>query len=71
MPLTGMASSAITQAGDLTPVKLPPPIGRQERLARLAKARALMQASDIGAIIVDQEPASTISRASNGGVRSG
>ena len=53
MPLTGMASSAIAQAGDLTPAKLPPPIGREERLARLAKARSLMQSNGIGAIIVE------------------
>ena len=53
IPLTGLASSAVAQAGDLTPVKLPPPIGPDERLARLAKARSLMQASGIGAIIVE------------------
>ena len=53
IPMTGMASSAIAQAGDLTPIKLPPPIGREERLARLAKARSLMHANGIGAIIVE------------------
>lgn len=34
-------------------VALPPPIGRDERLARHAKARALMKANGIGAIIVE------------------
>ena len=53
VPLTGMASSAIAQAGDLQPIRLPPPIGREERIARLARARSLMQANDIGAIIVE------------------
>lgn len=53
VPLTGLAHAAVAQAGDLQPIKLPPPIGREERVRRLAKARALMQANDIGAIIVE------------------
>ena len=53
LPMTGVARGAIAQAGDLKPIKLPPPIGREERLQRLAKARSLMQANDIGAIIVE------------------
>ena len=53
MPLTGLARAAVQQSADLKPVTLPPPIGRPERLARLNRARALMQANDIGAIIVE------------------
>src|SRR5436190_10098192 len=53
LPLTGMARAAAAQAGDLKPIKLPPPIGKVERMARLARAQALMQANDIGAIIVE------------------
>ncbi len=53
-PLTGMARAAIQQLKAATPsIPIPPPIGREERLARLAKARALMQADDIGAIIIE------------------
>ena len=50
---TGLARPAMAQAGDLKPFKLPSPIGRPERLARLAKAQVLMQANDIGAIIIE------------------
>ncbi|HYI42390.1 MAG TPA: aminopeptidase P family N-terminal domain-containing protein, partial [Sphingomicrobium sp.] len=35
------------------PIALPPPIGREERLARLAKARELMKRNGIGAIVVE------------------
>jgi Xaa-Pro dipeptidase len=37
----------------LKPVQLPPPIGQAERLQRIARARALMQRSGIGAVIVE------------------
>lgn len=54
VPLTGMARAAIQQVKVATPsIAIPPPIDREERLQRLAKARALMQANDIGAIIVE------------------
>jgi Xaa-Pro dipeptidase len=53
LPLTGLARAAVQGSGDLKPVALPPPIGRPERLARLARAQALMKANDIGAIIVE------------------
>lgn len=54
VPLTGMARAAVQELRAATPsIPIPPPIGREERLARLAKARALMQANDIGAIIVE------------------
>ena len=54
--MSGLARAAIQEAGDLKPATLPPPIGRDERLARLARARALMQANDIGAIVVESGP---------------
>ena len=37
----------------LKPVTIPPPISAAERLERLARARQLMEANDIGAIIVE------------------
>jgi Xaa-Pro dipeptidase len=48
LPL-GMSASA----AEYPRMKLPPPIGREERLRRLAKARELMQRNGIGAIIVE------------------
>jgi len=51
--LTGFARAAIQEARELTRIVLPPPIGSSERLARVAKAQALMKANDIGAIIVE------------------
>ena len=41
---------------ELKPAKLPPAISREERLARVAKARDLMQRSGIGAILVESGP---------------
>jgi Xaa-Pro dipeptidase len=43
-------------AAELPSIPLPPPISSAERLQRLAKARALMQRHDIGAIIVESGP---------------
>ena len=54
--MTGLARGAIQETADLKPTTLPPPIGRDERMARLARARALMHANDIGAIIVESGP---------------
>ena len=54
-PFTGLARVP-QQAGSVGGIKLPPPIGRAERAARLARARALMQANDIGAIVVESGP---------------
>ncbi len=51
--VTGLARAATAQAADLKPIRMPPPIGRPERLARLARAQALMKANDIGAIIIE------------------
>ena len=57
VPLAGMAHAAVQELKAATPsIPIPPPIGREERLQRLAKARALMQANDIGAIIVESGP---------------
>jgi Xaa-Pro dipeptidase len=41
---------------ELGPVKLPPPISNEERLARLARARDLMQRNGIGAVFVESGP---------------
>lgn len=38
---------------ELTPLKLPPPIGTSERLQRLSKAKALMARHGIGSVIVE------------------
>ncbi|RIX31689.1 M24 family metallopeptidase [Sphingomonas edaphi] len=51
--MTGLAKAAAQDAGDLRPMKLPPPIGRDERMARLARARTLMAKENIGAIVVE------------------
>ena len=47
--ISGLAQRAIAQAADLRPIALPPPIGRAERFARLARAQKLMRANGIGA----------------------
>ena len=51
--ITGIARAATAQAAELKPIKLPPPIGRPERVARLARAQALMKANDIGAVVIE------------------
>jgi Xaa-Pro dipeptidase len=56
LPLTGLARAAVNQATDIKPITLPPPIGKEERLRRLARAQELMAANDIGAIIVESGP---------------
>ena len=38
------------------PAKLPPPISREERAARLVRARSLMQQHGIGAVLVESGP---------------
>ena len=50
VPLDRVRAAAVDE---LTPLKLPPPIGRDERLQRLAKARDLMNQHGIGALIVE------------------
>jgi Xaa-Pro dipeptidase len=51
--LLGGFGAALAAAADPTPIQLPPPIGRPERLARLAGARALMKRHGIGAILIE------------------
>ena len=46
-------SSVRAAATDYARMKLPPPIGREERLQRLASARAMMQRQGIGAIVIE------------------
>ena len=41
------------EAQSTAPIKLPSPIGRAERAARLARARALMQRHRIGSIVIE------------------
>jgi Xaa-Pro dipeptidase len=43
-------------AAELPKIPIPPPISSEERLARIAKARALMQKNGIGAIVVEAGP---------------
>jgi Xaa-Pro dipeptidase len=40
-------------AEELPKIPIPPPIGRDERLARLARARTLMRQNGIGAIVIE------------------
>ena len=47
LPVLGAGAQAAA------PIKLPPPIGREERMARLARARALMQQHGMGAIVIE------------------
>jgi Xaa-Pro dipeptidase len=51
LPFAGRA--AVTDYARRT---LPPPIGREERMGRLARARALMQQHGIGAVLVESGP---------------
>ncbi|MFP5329774.1 MAG: M24 family metallopeptidase [Alphaproteobacteria bacterium] len=57
--VSAAAASAVPQlswaapAAAKAPIKLPPPIGSEERLQRLAKARALMDRHGIGAIVIE------------------
>src|SRR5215218_1379275 len=53
--LVGLTSSRAT-ATEYARVKLPPAISREERLQRLAKARALMERQGIGAILIEAGP---------------
>ena len=49
LPL-GSTSAAAT---DYVPMRLPPPISSEERVQRLARARALMKQNGIGAVIIE------------------
>jgi Xaa-Pro dipeptidase len=54
--LSSAGLRAATTAAELAPMSLPPPIGRAERLRRLAKARALMKQHGIGSILIESGP---------------
>jgi len=51
--MTGLARAAVQDASGLDRIAIPAPIGRGERNQRLARARQLMEANGIGAIIVE------------------
>lgn len=53
LPFTSAAGRVAVAAAELKPVVLPPPIGRKERAARLARARQLMAANGIGAMVIE------------------
>jgi Xaa-Pro dipeptidase len=44
------------QAAELPKIPLPPPIGSDERLARIARAQGLMKQNGIGSVIVESGP---------------
>jgi len=55
--LTVPISRVLAEGAEATPsIPIPPPISTAERLQRIAKAKALMQQNDIGAIIVESGP---------------
>ena len=54
--MTGLAQRAVAQAAELKPFTLPPPIGRAERVSRLARAQRLMRANGIGSVLVEAGP---------------
>ena len=54
--MTGLAQRAIAQAGELKAMTLPPPIGRAERVSRIARAQRLMRANGIGSVLVEAGP---------------
>lgn len=59
LAMPGLLRAAEAAAGDLKSLTAGTvPIGREERAARLARAQALMRASDIGAILI--EPGSSL-----------
>ncbi len=49
-------AAVATAPAELRKIKLPPPISRDERLARVAKARTLMQQHGIGAVLIESGP---------------
>ena len=54
---TALLPSRVDAApAELAPVKLPPPITRDERLSRIAKAQGLMQRHGIGSVLVESGP---------------
>ncbi|MBW0007986.1 MAG: aminopeptidase P family protein [Sphingomonas sp.] len=53
IPLSRVVARA---ADELPTITIPPPISTEERLRRLARARELMQAAGIGAVLVESGP---------------
>lgn len=55
---TSLISPRIADAAqaELTPMKLPPPISKEERAARVARARDLMQRNGIGSVLIESGP---------------
>jgi len=56
LPMTGLARAAVSQAAELKPMTLPPPITAGERVQRLNRARELMQRLGLGAVLVESGP---------------
>ena len=54
--VAGLPLNIPAWATDYRRVQLPPPIGREERLQRIARARELMKRSGIGAVLVESGP---------------
>lgn len=54
--LANPARALAQAAAELPKIPIPPPIGSEERLARIAKARTLMNQNGIGSIIVESGP---------------
>jgi Xaa-Pro dipeptidase len=50
------AWAAVQQAADLPSIPIPPPISAAERVSRLSKARDMMRAHGIGAVLVESGP---------------
>jgi Xaa-Pro dipeptidase len=50
------AWAAVQQAAELPKIPIPPPISSAERVQRLARAKELMQANGIGAVLVESGP---------------
>jgi Xaa-Pro dipeptidase len=48
-----LPTQALASAQATTSIRLPPPIGREERLVRLARARELMDRHGIGAVVIE------------------
>jgi len=53
---TVLSAGAIAAPAGLAPIKLPPPITPEERLARIARAQVLMQQNGIGSVLVESGP---------------
>lgn len=54
--LTGLGRAGRAEAAELAPLSLPPPITPAERAGRIRRAQRLMQAEEIGAVLVEAGP---------------